>query len=499
MNTSIRARLKVSFIANVIRSGLNFVTGLIVARAMGPEQFGRMAFLLATFMAVKQLLDMGTSTVFFTLLSQRQRSRKFACHYWLWMGLQLLLILAAISFAPEAWLNQVWKGEARVTLIIAALAAFMLNGAWSVASQMGEAQRQTVRVQRINTLVVAVHLAIVVALWRTHQMNIIILLIAVSIEWLIASWLAAGIYFKTTARVAIGAAPHEHFLGTTKELWQYAWPLLPMAWMGFVYDFADRWMLQHWGGAKEQAYYAVAQQFSSVALLATASILRVFWKEIAEAHNNKDAERVRILYKRASRGLYYIGAAVAAGVMPWTVEIIDLTLGEAYKQGSVAFAIMIFYPVHQCLGQVTGVMFMATNHNRWYSLLGIVSMSLSVVVGYFLMAPVDTVLPGLGLASRGLAWKMVLLQLCSVNVAMAVIAKLFKMPYDGWYQLYILALLIPLGWAVKVAIMALEYELSTSVLMASSSIIYGLTVVLLAIGLPGLAGLQKGNRAIFVR
>ena len=49
--TSINKRYVVSLSTNIIRSGISFSTSLLLARWLGPEDFGRMAFLLATFMA----------------------------------------------------------------------------------------------------------------------------------------------------------------------------------------------------------------------------------------------------------------------------------------------------------------------------------------------------------------------------------------------------------------------------------------------------------------
>ena len=65
---SVGSRFSFSLIANLLKAGIGFITGLIVARGLGPEQYGRMMFLLATFMAVRGLLDLGSISAFFTFL-----------------------------------------------------------------------------------------------------------------------------------------------------------------------------------------------------------------------------------------------------------------------------------------------------------------------------------------------------------------------------------------------------------------------------------------------
>ena len=60
--TNIKSRFLVSLIGNLIRSSISFVTIILLARWLGPQEFGRMAFLLATFLAFQQLFDMASSS-----------------------------------------------------------------------------------------------------------------------------------------------------------------------------------------------------------------------------------------------------------------------------------------------------------------------------------------------------------------------------------------------------------------------------------------------------
>src|SRR5207302_5348904 len=123
-------------------------------------------------------------------------------------------------------------------------------------------------------------------------------------------------------------------------------------WIGFAYEFADRWLLQGYGGSVQQAYYAVSAQFAAIALLATGSILSIFWKEIAEAHHRGDHVRTGMLYKKVSRLLFVIGAVIAGFLLPWAQDLLRLLLGAAYVGGPSTLAIMFLYPIHQSMGQI---------------------------------------------------------------------------------------------------------------------------------------------------
>ena len=490
-STSIRSRFTNSLIANILRSGVSFITGLLLARWLGPEDFGRMAFLLASFLAFKQLLDMASSSAFFTFLSQRQRSKKFVTFYWRWIGIQLLFSLLIVGLIlPDSIIESVWKGESKLIVVLALVAAFMQNTVWSIASQMAEAQRQTIRVQRLNTWIVLIHLAVVLALWINGQLFLPLLFIALIVEWSIAGWIAAKMYDgHEDVQYDLEDKP-ESVSSVFREFWVYCKPFIPYALLGFAHDFADRWMLQHWGGSSEQAYYAIAQQFAGIALLATTSILKIFWKEIAEAKHRGDVDKIKRLYLKVSRGLYFIGALAAGGLLPWAGEIITLLLGAAYSDGAFTLMLMFLYPVHQSMGQICGTMMFATEQTRLYVLSGIVIMVISIIAVYFMLAPKDATVPGFGLASQGLAIKMVVLQIISVNIIAWFIAKIFDLKFDWLYQVVGLGVAILIGWTTKLLITAI-ITTHITVLMLSSGILYILLMSLFLYLMPWVAGLER--------
>lgn len=498
---SIRTRFAVSLIANILRSGISFATGLLLARWLGPQDYGRMVFLLASFMAFRQFLDMGSSTAFFTFLSQRQRSDRFVVIFGYWVGLQFLLSLALVYWAlPDSMIERIWVGESRTMLVLALLATFMQGTVWNLASQMAEASRETVRVHRLNMLVVLIHLGVVLSLWWLDQLAIPLIFAALAVEWALASWLAARMYRTLRQAQEIGGEKFDTLRSVWYEFIGYCLPLIPYTWLGFAHDFADRWMLQNWGGASEQAYYGVAQQFAAIALLATSSILRIFWKEVAEAHHTGNIQRVERLYSKVSRMLFFVGAALAGGLLPWAGEILRITVGDAYAGGTVTLMLMFLYPVHQSMGQIGGAMLYATGHVRVQVILGTVFMTTGLITAYFMLAPADAPISGLGLASQGLAWKMVAIQLIAVNIVAWFIARLFKWKFDWIYQFAGLLGCSGLGWLAYAVVTHLNTR-GVPVIgqMALAAIFYAGLVFAMLYALPWLAGLSRGELEGYVR
>ena len=218
----------------------------------------------------------------------------------------------------------------------------------------------------------------------------------------------------------------------------------------------------------EQAYYSVAAQFAAISLIATTSILRILWKEVAETNRLGDQERVQRLYEKTNRVLFMLGAIISGFLIPWTEEIIGLMLGEAYISGALVMALMFLYPIHQSLGQINGTMFYALELTRPYVVIGMVQMMISTITVYFLLAPPDATIPGMGLASMGLALKMVVLQFIGVNFSIWWLSRRQGWSYHIGYQLA--------GIGVMLAVGYLSHELVSLLLDDSVHILVALTV-----------------------
>lgn len=440
--TNVRFRMIFTFGANLFRVLMNFITGLILAHGLGPSAYGSMAFLLGTSIGIRQLLDSGSSLAFYTFLSRRIRSRRFVSYYLIWQAVQLLVPFIVIGLLfPDRWIDLIWKGEHRGLVLAAFVAASLQNGLWQTIIQMGESQRKTSWVQSITVGIALMHLIVVSAAWFFSDLGLYLVFGAIAVEYLIGAWVA---------KQRLDFEPEAQDGGTLSsvlgEYVAYCRPLMIYTWVGFVYTFADPWLLQHYGGKEEQAYYAISAQMSGIVALAAASSVNVFWKEMAEAHHFENSERVTRLYRKASRILYTVSAVLTGFLMPWAHDIVGFLFGHAYEKGTVTFAIMLLYPVHQSLSHVASSTLLATGRVRLQTVTGIIFMLASIAAAYWLLASPDSAIPGLGMASRGMAIKMVVMQFVQVNALAFLIARNFGVSFDWLYQPVALAVFLTGGW-----------------------------------------------------
>jgi O-antigen/teichoic acid export membrane protein len=242
----------------------------------------------------------------------------------------------------------------------------------------------------------------------------------------------------------------------------------------------------------QQAFYSVGAQFSAVALLATSSILQVFWKEMAEAHHRGDHTRTRILYHRISRGMFLVSAVIACFFIPWSADVLRLVLGGPYVAGAATLALMLLYPIHQSMGLINTTTLYATERASTPARVGTVFMLVGMLITYLVLAPKDAVVPGLALGSLGLALKLIVLQIIHMNVLAYLVARAFGWPFEWIHQVISVLGCIALSWVAHSAALHLGgATLPMPVTMGVGGLLYLTLIAAFVYAVPQMAGLSR--------
>jgi len=463
---SIQRRFSFSFLANVVKGVALFLTSALIARGLQPEIYGTYAFLLVVAVSVCSLLDMGASKAFYTFISKKAQSKSFFIFYFLWVLVQFLVAVICIYvIIPDSLISIVWKGNSKELAALSFIAVFFQVHVWQVISHIGESLRKTYRIQSLNVAIAALHLILIFIVYWLGVMQLRTIYYLIIVEFILAigvSYVILKVNFSSLIKT-----PSEYF----RQYWVYCKPLIPYVWLGALAEFADAWLLQNYGGSVELSYYSIAVQFSLVSLMATTSILKILWKEVAEANENGDKQKILQVYDRATHILYAFGAILSGFLIPWSSEILTLVFGGIYINGVVTMSIMLLYPIHQSLGQIVGVMFMALEETKVYVVINSIILLISIVTAYFILAPSDSIVPGFGLASNGLALKMVLLQIIGVNFSMWWLEKNNKLPHNLLFQFLNVCLFLILGYLV--------YFLINSVFFIGFSVVFQMLIALI--------------------
>lgn len=482
---------------------MSFLAGLVVARGLGPSDYGQLMFLLGSFVSIRSLLDLGTSNAFYTFISQAKRPLRYYSYYLLWLAFQFLATAAFVSLLlPDEFIKHVWLGQERSVVLLAFAASFLQQQLWQTVNQIGEASRKTVKVQFLNLALALTYLAGVYSLTLYAAISVRAVLGLMILQFLagvLAAFWALG--------PAEPDAPEEQVTleAMFRKYRDYCAPLAALSVATFFYDFADKWMLQRFGGAIQQGFYQVSYQFAAISVLATSSILNIFWKEMAEALKKQDMARVAMIFRKVSRGLYMFGAIVSGLLIPWNREIVVTFLGKDYAAAAPVLALMFVFPLHQSLSQIATTMLMAGERTRQYLLISITIMIANFPVTYLLMAPPSAAVPGFGLGAMGMACKMVFLNMIAANVIIWIIAKKHNWKFEYLYQFAAVGVMFGSGLLAKqAALLVFGGPLPADKFhLAFMFLVSGLVYLAAAYGVlrafPGLAGLDKGELEGYIR
>lgn len=479
-HNSIKSRFSISLAANILRGLVTVLTTIFLARLLGADDYGRIAFLLAAFQAIRQLLDPGVSSAFYTFLSQSNRSTRFMAFYGLFILVKYLLMIGVVWLVlPESWLNYVWRGESRDILIFALSAVMMQFEWWPSTLQVLESQRRTALAQGLYLLLLTLQLLGLFLLHSLEILNIKSFLLMSAVLWASATIMLALCYqFRSISHTV-----HAEDLLLEKYI-SYCLPLAPLVLLSFLVDFSDRWLLQSFGGSREQGFFSISQQIASVTLLISASLMRVLWKEFAEALHHERVEEARLLYTNVKKKLFFVSVMIAAALGPWANDIVTLIFGQAYVFAAPVFMVLIFAAVFQTLGQIEGTLLMASGNTGTGLKFNILTAPVWIGLSFFLIAGTDglrlSISPSLG--ALGLAVKILIVQIVSVNVQGYLLSQKLTWDFEWFYQIKILAVFVPLGFLTKIIFAILVENFIFKMLLAT--IFYMLTVIILLVCFP---------------
>jgi hypothetical protein len=172
-----------------------------------------------------------------------------------------------------------------------------------------------------------------------------------------------------------------------------------------------------------------------------------------------------------------------------------------YLKAWPVFAIMLLYPIHQSMGQIGGTMLYATGQTRKYMAVSAAMMLFSIPFSYFMLAPpASPGIPGRGLGAAGMAAKMVLLGIASVNVQAWVIARYCNWKIDWLFQVVGIGLMIVLGFAARAGV-GIFFETSETSLASlllpvlATGLLYCALAAAALWRLPWLLGMERAEMA----
>jgi O-antigen/teichoic acid export membrane protein len=477
LETHIFSRFVFSFAANLLKSATALASNLIIARELAPEHYGEYAYLLVSFLSLKTLIDMGSSNAFYTFISKKERNKQFFTRYSYWLLVQLTLPIIIIILIPNTVKLKIWVTSDYSLILFAFIASYMQQTIWNFIVSLGEAYRRTKSVQKLNICLAVVHLSLIIIFAYFEMLTIKVIYLLISIEFSL-SLLYVYLFWPKNLNIRKSTEENKSFKHFLKEFWLFCGPLIPLLLVSSIYIFVERWLLQKYGGSTQQAFFAVGMQLSAITLIATTTVLKILWKEVAEAYEHGEYQRVELIYNKVTKWLFVLASAFSGYLIPWSNEFLNLLLGENYANGGGIFSVLLLYPIHQTLGQITTSMFYAQEKTKIYTKISIFFVIVNLVLSYIVLAPSSNFIPGMELKGAGLAVKLVLMQMVTVNVVIYTLHRINGWKYNLSHQVITLLSAIFIGFFAKYLVTSL-LELPIISELILSGIIFSILFVLL--------------------
>jgi len=440
---SLKNRYLFKLITNILGAGVSFFTQIFIPRGMGPKAYGDFNFLNSFFTQVVNFFDMGSSTGFYTKISQRQKEHKLVSFYLLFAASASLSIIIIMAFMHIGKIHdKLWPGQQLLYIYLACFLAILtwfsqiLNNVTdgyglTVSSELGKISQKFIGLFLIIILFVCNR----VTLLNFFFYNYIIILLMISIFVIV---IIRSVSFVKKA----WELSSEDIKGYVRELYKYSHPLFVFYLVAVLLGIFDRWLLQIAGGSEQQGFYGLSYQIGAVCFLFSCSMTPLITREFSIAYTDSDFKRMAGLFQKHIPLLYSITAFLACFIAVNADSVSVVMGGAKFREATIAIAIMAFYPIHQTYGQLSGSLFFATGRTKLYRNIGIIFGFIGLPLSYFLIAPKR--LLGLDAGAAGLAIKTVLLQFLTVNSQIYFNVRLLKLSFRRFlaHQIAIILLLL---------------------------------------------------------
>lgn len=386
-----------------LRQGLQLLVAIILARLLGPEEFGTIALLYLFTGLSLAFIDSGFSAA---LIQRQDISRTDeSTVFWFNLGMGAVTATSLILAAP--WIAGFFAVPVLVPLT-AVLAASLFINALGAIHQTLLSKRLDFRTPMqvgVAATVVSGITAILLAragygVWALAAQALVASMVTTGLYWMLSPWRPGRVFSMASARRLFGFGGYLMAAGLMDVAYSRLYSLL----IGKVH------------GVRDLGLYNRAETTKQIPVEGLSGVLaRVAFPVFSEAAG--DPDKLRRGVRHALRGAMLINVPMMLGLMVTAEQTLRVVFGEQWVEAAPLLSILclagLFWPLHVLNLSVLK----AQGHARLFFRLEIVKKTVGVV---FLLA-------GLTQGLAGVAWS---------QVAFGLVAFLINARYTGRYLGY---------------------------------------------------------------
>ena len=452
--------LKKQYFFKLLTSILALVAGIIsiaiVPGSLGAAAYGKFEFITNNMLFLFGIVSLSVPIAYYNWVSRKNIHQTTVATGlvigWTFFNIALLVAGIVITLFLN-WSEMIWP-EIPKYLLWSGLAFASFTSFQQLFSYLSDATHLTVTLEKIKITQSIFKVGTVFALLFLGFLNLKYFIFSQILILLITSLLIVKLLINrkvlTLSILRRDTYSSELIIEFRSFVVKYVSPLLIFSIIAIFINYFDRWFLQYISGSIEQGFYGVAQKMGTLSLLFTTAMSPIIIREFASSFESKDLKRMQKLFNYIKYFLLF-SAIIGAFLCVQSENIIRLMGNPEFLDAIIPISIMVIFPIHQTLGQLSGSYTLAIGKTGLYGKISLISTILGLPITYLLLAPKTYFLPGLKLGSIGLALKMVIVQIISTNIQLFYNTRYLKISYLKWVnaQFIVIVFTFPLAFLVK--------------------------------------------------
>lgn len=490
---SLNKRYLFKIFSKIATAPLTLIVQSILPRGLGPELYGKYIFQTNIFQQVINFFDSGTSLAFYTGLSKNLKDKGIIRFYGGYSISATLIVLLATSLI--FLLNQgqnIFPGQ-EVAYIYMAIFFTAITWWSEIIYKIIDAYGFTTTGEKILIYQKVISVIFLIFIYYFDLITLAnIFIYNYIILFILIAWWTRCLYKNNVFIFNIPKLKLSENKIKLNFFWKYSSPLVVFSFFGMIVAFFDNWLLMKIAGPVQQGFFGLAFKLSSISFMFTGAMTQLITREFSIAHSNNDKKHLATLFSKYIPLLYLVTTFLSVFFIVYADLFTKWFGGAAFIKGVLPIAIMLFYPIHQTYGQLSGSLFYSTGQTKLYRNIGMFMMPIGVIGTWVALAPISNF--GLQLGAFGLALKTIIIQFIAVNIQLYFNTKYLGLSFVKffWHQVYVLLVLLIFAYLSK---LCLSFLINSEILsFALSSIIYMIFILIFIYIFPQSVSLTKAKR-----
>lgn len=431
---SLVKRYFIKLVSTIAIVGVNAIIQILLPRILSVEEYANYTFNLNTFTSVIAIANLSTGSAFISKIAKRRNEFGMIKFYAsLFLGMTVLLNLGVFILHEIGILESFFENQVIVCVILALNASILINLLQSFTSLFDA----YVLTKYSEPILVVQKVSIAVLVFISFYLGAFSLvgfyfiqIISIGVTCLV---LSLFFYLKNKESILIyKKQSKENGKKYFSEFYTFCKPLVVALIISNVILAFSNWLLNHYGGYEEQAFYGVAWQINSLIAFVFTPIVALLQREYAIRTNN--ITDLKQLYEKMMKATISIVCVFACFVAVNADYTLASLFGEEYLSASAVTSLIMFYTIFQAWGQVNGAMFTATERTKIYAKITLIEQVFSVLLVYLFLCP--NFIWSQGLGSIGIGIQKLVGNIFSIILCVYFNCKFLQTKFWSEYKLH---------------------------------------------------------------